>query len=183
PRPVLRHEADTDWEKFTRELFPPLAVGERWFLVPPWSNDPTPCGCLRLEVNPGMACGTGWHPCTQLCLEALERVVKPGDAVLDVGTGSGILSQAAAMLGAGHVYACDIDFDAILLARERVRLPAFGGSAGAVRAAAADIIVANISSEAAEELASEFRRVLRPYGTLIVSGFEAGDLPGCYASC
>src|SRR5205085_2769695 len=131
--PELRREAETDWEQVARDSWPPLPVGKRFYLVPPWHTTPAPAGRIRLEINPGMACGTGWHPCTQLSLEALEEYVHPGASVLDVGTGSGILSIAAGLLGATHVFGCDIDFDAVSIAKERIAWPAFVGSANAVR--------------------------------------------------
>ncbi len=179
-QPRLRQEPDTDWEQATRDAWPPVAVGERLFLVAPWNTDPGPAGRLRLEIYPGMACGTGRHPCTQLCLEALERVIQPGMTVLDVGSGSGILSDAARLLGAGTVIGCDIDYDAVAVARERVHASLFVGSANAVRSRSADVIVANVSSAAAEELAAEFARVRRPDSRLIVSGFAEDDLPQGY---
>jgi len=179
--PELRREPDIDWEKATRDAWPTLLVGSRFFLAAAWNTDPTPASRLRLEIHPGMACGTGWHPCTQLCLEALERTVQPGATVLDVGSGSGILSAAARLLGAGRVFACDIDFEALLVARERVLLPMFAGSLDAVQSATADAIVANISSAAAEELAPEFARVRRTDSVLILSGFTEDDLPEGYA--
>ena len=178
--PELRREHDIDWEQVSRDAWPPLLIGERFFLVPPWRDDPTPGGRLRLEMTPGMACGTGHHPATQLCLEATERYVRPGATVLDVGAGSGILSAAAQLLGAGLVVACDIDAEAIAIARERLTCPAFAGSADAVRSAFADVIVANISSAAVEELAAEFRRVQKPGGVLILSGFPRWDSPEGY---
>jgi ribosomal protein L11 methyltransferase len=175
--PQARDEPTDDWEHLTREAWPPMAIGERFFLVAPWNRDPTPEGRLRLSIEPGMACGTGRHPCTQLCLEALERHMRPEDAVLDVGTGSGILSAAASLLGAGRVVACDTDPDAVRIARDRLGGCIFAGSADAVRSGWADLIVANISSSAIEELAPEFARVRRKPGTLIISGFEEWDLP------
>jgi ribosomal protein L11 methyltransferase len=181
-QPQLRHEADIDWEQATRDAWPPLLVGERFFLAPSWNTDETPAGRIRLEVHPGMVCGTGWHPCTQLCLEALERSVRPGMTVLDVGSGSGILSDAARLLGAAQVIACDVDLDAVTIARERVHVRMFAGSADAVRADVADVIVANISSAVAEELAPEFARVGRAGSTLILSGFMEDDLPAGYTS-
>ncbi|MGA2182920.1 MAG: 50S ribosomal protein L11 methyltransferase [Bryobacteraceae bacterium] len=179
-QPQLRREEDVDWEQVTRDAWPPLLVGKRFFLAPSWNADPAPAGRIRLEVHPGMVCGTGWHPCTQLCLEALERTVRPGTTVLDVGSGSGILSDAARLLGAARVIACDVDVDAVRIARERVRAPMFAGSVDAVRADVADVIVANISSVVAEELAPEFARVRRPASTLILSGFAGDDLPEGY---
>jgi ribosomal protein L11 methyltransferase len=179
-QPQLRREEDTDWEQVTRDAWPPLLVGERFFLAPSWNTDPAPAGRIRLEIHPGMACGTGWHPCTQLCLEALERTVRAGMTVLDVGSGSGILADAARLLGAARVIACDVDLDAVRIARERVHVPMFAGSVDAVRADAADLMVANISSAVAEELAPEFARVGRIGATLILSGFTEDDLPaGC----
>ena len=131
-----------------------------------------PEGRLRLEVNPGMACGTGWHPCTQMCLEAMERYVEPGAAVLDVGIGSGILTVAARLLGAGCAVGCDIDAEAVAIARERIGGSVFVGSADSVRSAAIDVVIANISAAAVNELLPEFRRVARPAGRLILSGFR-----------
>ena len=179
----LRREPDVDWEQTARDAWPPLLVGERLFLAPSWNTAPAPAGRLRLEIHPGMACGTGWHPCTQLCLAALERTVQPGMTVLDVGAGSGILSDAARLLGAGIVIACDIDFDTLQTAREHMSVSMFAGSADAVRSGTADLILANISSAAAEELAPEFARVRHPRSTVIVSGFTEDDLPEGYGEC
>jgi len=121
---------DRDWVQETEDAWPPILVGEKFFVVAPWRREPTPPGRFRLEINPGMQCGTGQHPCTRLCLEAMERLIQPGDRVLDVGSGSGILSIAARMLGAATVVACDIDLTA---AREATF---FIGSADAVRSGA-----------------------------------------------
>lgn len=155
--------AERDWVQETEDAFPPLLVGEKFFVVAPWRTEPTPPGRFRLEINPGMQCGTGQHPCTRLCLEAMERVIRPGDRVLDVGTGSGILSIAAKMLGAGLVVACDIDPDA---AREA---EFFIGSVDAVRGGAFDVVVANISEIVIADLKPEFDRVAR---RRILSGFQ-----------
>lgn len=172
--PELRMEAQTDWAQVSRDAWPPMLAGERFFLVPPWCRDPAPQGRLRLEIYPGMACGTGRHPATQLCLEALERTVRPGKTVVDVGTGSGILSAGALLLGASVVIACDVDPDAIAIARARVDVPFFVGSIDAIRSGAADVIVANINSETIERLRPEFERV---GSVLILSGFQKGDEP------
>ena len=178
--PELRVEVDTDWQRASEEAWPPLLVGERFFLAAPWRSDPTPAGRIRLPIYPGMACGTGHHPATQLCLEAMERTVKRGDTVLDVGSGSGILSQAAVLLGAAQVIGCDIDEEAVRIARERVDVPFFVGSVDAVVSSVADVIVANISSPAAEELAADLRRVRKMTSALILSGFEEDDTPEGY---
>jgi ribosomal protein L11 methyltransferase len=175
--PELRQEPAIDWERSVRDAWPPLLIGRRFFLAAPWSEEPTPEDRVRLEIYPGRACGTGRHPATQLCLEALEECVRPGDRVLDVGTGSGILSAAAALLGAGVVIGCDVDHEAVAIARERIHLPLFTGSADAVRSQWANVVVANIDSTTIERLGAEFDRVRRPDSTLILSGFPEWDMP------
>src|SRR4029077_10674001 len=154
---------ERDWVQETEDAWPPILVGEKFFVVAPWRTDPTPPGRFRLEINPGLQCGTGQHPCTQLCLEAMEQVIRPGDAVLDVGSGSGILSIAAQLLGAGRVVACDIDPDAAKVAHF------FVGSADAVRSGSFDVVVANISEDVMGEMRAELERVAT---RRILSGFR-----------
>lgn len=176
-KPELREEPSLDWSQVSRDAFPPLLIGQRFYLVAPWHHGAAPEGRLGLEIEPGMACGTGRHPATQLCLEALEMVVRPGVFVLDVGTGSGILTQAAGLLGAASVAACDIDPEAARAARQRLGQPVFVGSASAARSASQDIIVANIDAATIELLAPELCRVCKPDSTLVLSGFEEWDQP------
>ena len=171
PNARLRAEIDCDWVESARRLLQPMLVGSRFFLVPEWRDDPAPPGRFRIAVNPGLAFGTGVHETTQLCLEALEDYVRPGMTVLDVGAGSGILTRAAGLLGAAKLYACDIDPVAAGIARAHTP-GIFIGSANAVAAAAADLVVANISPEAILRLAPDLLRVRRPGGVLLVSGFE-----------
>jgi ribosomal protein L11 methyltransferase len=161
-------------------MLPPMLVGRRFFLLPEWRDDPPPEGRFCIIVNPGMAFGTGFHETTQLCLEALEDYVRPGERVLDVGTGSGILGEAAGLLGATAVYACDTDPVALEVARRKLGC-AFVGSADAVRASVADIVVANISPQAIATLAQDLLRVRKPGGTAILSGFETHEVEGLRA--
>lgn len=154
---------EVDWEERTRAAFPPLLVGERFFIVPPWCEEPAPPGRLRLVINPSQQFGTGHHRTTQLCLEAMERHIRPGDSVLDVGSGSGILALAAKLLGAGRVVACDLDPEAARV------VPFFVGSADAVRTGSFDVVVANISEAVLGPLRAELERVAR---LRILSGFQ-----------
>jgi ribosomal protein L11 methyltransferase len=180
--------ADTrDWVAFAREHLKPMQIGRRIFVIPEWHDDPTPPGRIRITINAGLAFGTGAHETTRLCLESLERHVTPGSTVVDIGTGSGILSEAALKLGAGRAYASDTDASAVAVAREnferaQVNVPVFTGSADTVASGVADIVVANISPAWIAELAPEWIRILKPGGTGILSGFEAADVAGITAA-
>lgn len=169
---------DADWELAARQAWPAFPLGRRLYLAPEWDESPTPQGRLRLIVHPGQALGTGAHPATQLCLEALDESLVAGETVLDVGTGSAILLSAALLLGAGRAAGCDIDFDSIRIARRNLQSDGriaglFCGSARAVRPKAFDVIIANINTAAHESLAEEYAR-LAPR-RLILSGFPERD--------
>lgn len=172
---------EADWEAVSRQAWPAFPLGRRLYLAPEWDESPTPPGRLRLVVHPGQALGTGAHPATQLCLEALDAHLQPGDRVLDVGTGSGILVSAAHLLGARFAAGCDIDAQALAAARANLRsdgAPAllFCGSARAVREGAVDVVVANINAVTHEQLAAEYGR-LRPR-LLVLSGFPQREAAG-----
>ena len=171
--PALEEQDDYDWVKHSQSLWRPFAVGERFWLAPEWETEPAPDGRLRLPIRPGLASGSGSHPATQLCLEALERTVQPGASVLDVGTGSGILTQAAGLLGAERVVACDIDHEATIVAHRNLpELPLFTGSLRSVRDGAFDIAVANLNAISLSVVADDLARVAR---TGIVSGFRQDE--------
>ena len=170
-------EAETvNWARKIMEDWGPVCVGERFFVVPDWRADPTPHGRIRLEVHPGLALGTGYHPTTQMCLEAMERYLAPGEPFFELGCGAGILSHAAWLLGERRVIACDVDPQATASAAgnfARAGVPAllFTGSAEAVCDSAASFLAANISPEAAVGLSGDIRRVLTPGGHAALSGF------------
>lgn len=174
--------ADTrDWVAFAHEFLQPMEIGRRIFVCPEWRADPTPPGRIRIEVNAGLAFGTGAHETTRLCLEAIERHLKPGATFVDVGTGSGILAEAAVKLGAGRVHACDTDPEAVATARENfaragVDVALSIGSAELYPDDFADLIAANISPAWIADLARDWVRILRPGGIAVLSGFEAGDV-------
>jgi ribosomal protein L11 methyltransferase len=172
---------ERDWIGVAEAQWEPVLVGERFYLVPAWRTDGTPPGRIRLEMQPGLACGTGWGAATQLALEGLERRLRPGAAVLDLGTGSGLLAVAAARLGAGRVCACDIDEAAARVALARFRAEGiaadlFAGSVRAVREGSIDLVIANINAEVLATLAPEILRALGPGGGGVVTGFPERHL-------
>lgn len=169
-KPHVEEQDDRDWVEYSRSLWHPVAAGERFWLTPEWISDPAPAGRMRLPMRPGLACGSGWHAATQLSLEGMEHVVKPGASVLDVGTGTGILAEAAHLLGAS-VVACDIDASAAAVAHENLPdLPLFIGSVRSVRDGSFDILVANLNAATLNVLGRDLPRIARD--AIVVSGFR-----------
>ncbi len=118
----LREVEDRDWLGEWKKSWQPVRVGERFLIAPPWSEISGAEGRIILRIEPGMAFGTGTHETTRLCLEAIERYFA-GGSFLDVGTGTGILSIAAAKLfQTASIEACDVDSEAVEIARENARL-------------------------------------------------------------
>lgn len=118
PAPTFQLIPDKDWTAAWRETIPILHLGQRVVIKPSWRTYTPAPDEVVLELDPGMAFGTGLHATTQLCVEALETLIQPGLRVLDLGTGTGILAFAAAKLGAGAVVAVDNDYNAIAVARQ-----------------------------------------------------------------
>jgi ribosomal protein L11 methyltransferase len=119
---VRREVEDRDWLGEWKKSWQPVAVGERFIVAPPWADVASAPDRLIIRIEPGMAFGTGTHETTRLCLAAIERYFD-GESLLDVGTGTGILSIAAAMFSTqARIEACDTDPDAIRIARENAEL-------------------------------------------------------------
>lgn len=112
---------DADWNIRWKQFFHPTRVGKHFLIKPSWEDNAVQPEDLIIEIDPGMAFGTGLHASTRLMLQLMERYLRPGNMVLDVGVGSGILTIAAALLGASYVYGVDIDAEAVEIARENVR--------------------------------------------------------------
>jgi ribosomal protein L11 methyltransferase len=121
PAPEFRELAEDDWANAWKKHYHVLRIGQRIVIKPSWQEHERQPDEVVIELDPGMAFGTGLHPTTRMCLRALEEHLKPGDKVLDLGTGSGILAIAAAKLGAGSVLALDNDPLAVKAARANVR--------------------------------------------------------------
>jgi ribosomal protein L11 methyltransferase len=179
--PEWRHTDAIDWIEHTRLAWPAISIGKRLFLAPPWNRDLTPAGRERIVHNPGLACGTGEHPCTQLALMALERCITPGCRVVDVGTGSGILAIAALYLGAEMAAGVDTDAAALQVAAENFRLndftpTLFVGSGGCLASGCSDVTVANLSGTVLLSIMDELTRITRATGCLILTGFPKSEL-------
>ncbi|HEX6068734.1 MAG TPA: 50S ribosomal protein L11 methyltransferase [Longimicrobiaceae bacterium] len=183
---------DEDWSREWKKGLEPRAVTPRIVTKPSWTEYAPAPGQIVIDIDPQMAFGTGEHATTRGCLRLLDRVIRPGDRVLDVGSGSGILSVAAAMLGAGEVVAVEYDPDANLNAREnlahngveeRVRLVEAMADPALIEAEGSfDLILANILSGVIRPLLPAFRAALRPGGRLIVSGILQSESEAVAAS-
>lgn len=186
PEPLFERIKEQDWAEVWKAQYRPLPIGERLMILPTWERA-DPGDRIPVYLDPGMAFGTGAHPTTRLCLQAVERILRPGDLVVDLGCGSGILAVAAASLGARRVLACDIDPEAVEAARRSAQangvedaVEVYRGSLDETRArleadvARADLVVANILATVIQDLMRDgLHRVLREGGKLIASGILA----------
>ena len=178
----LREE---DWAESWKAFFHPLRVGRRLVVKPTWHAYTAGPEDIVLEIDPGMAFGSGTHATTRMCLELIEDGLKAGDRVLDVGTGSGILLLAAARLGAGPLIGVDIDEVAVAVAAENLRRNGIAPERwqtqrGTIQLAATrgfDLVVANILSEVIIPILPEVARVLADDGRFIASGIVAANAP------
>lgn len=172
-----RREQAADLQQFERNDWDGILVGNKFFAAPSWANCPVPPGRIPLAIDTTVAFGTGRHESTQVAIEALERYLPTGATVLDVGCGSGILSAAASLLGAGQIISCDLDPNAVASTQQQVSSPVFLGSADAIRTAAADLVMANISAHVIDALAAELHRITKPDGLLVLAGFVRENTP------
>ena len=177
---------EQNWVQLTQSQFDPIRVSDRLWIVPSWHESPDPTA-INLILDPGMAFGTGSHPTTRLCLEWLERTVKPGHSVLDYGCGSGILAIAAAKLGAARVAGVDIDPQAVEAAKanaEQNTVSAEFADSASPLAGEYDVVVANILSNPLRILASAICAHVRSGGFLALSGIlreQADEIIAVYA--
>ncbi|MED3725386.1 50S ribosomal protein L11 methyltransferase [Priestia filamentosa] len=171
---VHEEEWATAWKKY----YHPVKISQRFTIVPTWEDyEPVSTDELIIELDPGMAFGTGTHPTTVMSLQALEATVQKGDTVIDVGTGSGVLSIGAALLEASHVRAYDLDEVAVKSARENIELNSVNevvtvGQNNLLNGVEgqADIIVANILAEIIVRFVDDAYKLVKNGGTFITSG-------------
>jgi len=179
---------EQDWAESWRQFFVRRSLGNRIVIVPAWEKFEPREGEIAIVLEPGQAFGTGEHATTQLCLELLERIVSPGDRVLDVGTGSGVLAILCARLGA-TVWATEREEAAVQSAQHNferndvsVRLIHTELLPRPQEGDAFDIVVANIVSAAHIRMAQEVARALRPGGRWLVSGVIPENWQGVLAA-
>lgn len=172
-----REIQDEDWESSWKEFFHPVKVGERIVIKPSWEDYAAVENDLVIELDPGMAFGTGTHHTTAMCCRALEQVVKQGHVVFDVGTGSGILAVAAAKLGASKVQAVDLDSIAVRVAKENVEINKVENVVEVAQGdlltgvtGQADIVIANIIATIVIQLLVDIPARLKDGGIFIASG-------------
>ncbi len=186
PRLTFAEVAGQDWSEHWKQSFKVQRIGRRLVVAPSWEHYQRQTGEVVITLDPGRAFGTGEHESTRLCLAAMERLIRPGDAVVDVGTGSGVLAIAAAGLGAGSVVAVDTDPEATAVACENVErngltklVRVVEGMLGPdlLKSQTADVVVLNISSETMLHSLSEVARTLKPGGFFVASGFIDETLP------
>ena len=188
PQTVSLREEDwaTSWQKY----YQPIPVGRRIYIVPDWMRGrPVPEGRTPLYLNPGLTFGTGSHPTTQLCLELLEGTLRPGDRVLDLGCGSGILAIAALALGASRAAGVDIDPKAADVAFENAALNGIGPDRLSVYAGDVltdkklaerltpgqnRVVLANIVADVIIPLSARAGDFLAPDGVFLTSGIIEG---------
>lgn len=175
---------EEDWANNWKQYFKPLNVGKKLIIKPSWENCENPDGRIILEIDPASSFGTGQHHTTRLCLELLEKSIKSGDNILDIGCGSGILSIGAMLLGAENAVAVDIEQNAVSTAVENAaknnidskKYQAFCGNIISDSKFAQkidgcyDIITANIVADVLIAMKDLFARYLKNNGTLIISG-------------
>ena len=177
--------AEEDWADNWKKYFEPARITHDLTIVPSWTDYEAGPSEKVIKLDPGMAFGTGTHPTTKMSLFALEQVLRGGETVLDVGTGSGVLSIASSLLGAKDLYAYDLDDVAVRVAQENIALNA--GTENIHVAAGdllkgvdieADVIVANILADILVNLTDDAYRLLKDEGYLIMSGIisEKWDL-------
>lgn len=168
---------EEDWANEWKNYYKPTKIGEKIVVKPTWEDYEAKDTDLIIELDPGMAFGTGTHETTSMCIRELEKYVKPESKVFDIGCGSGILAIAAAKLGAKDVLAVDLDEVAVKVSKENIELNKVEGSVNALHGNLmevvkdkADIVVANIIADIIKILAKDIKQFMKDDAVFISSG-------------
>lgn len=173
---VVKEVKEEDWENNWKKYYKPTKIGNKIIIKPIWEEYEAKPGEIIVELNPGMAFGTGTHETTRMCTEALEKYVSPNVTVFDIGTGSGILAIVAAKLKAKKVIGVDLDPVAVDSAKQNVsyngvdNIEILQGNLMDVVNGKAEIVVANIIADVIMFLADDVKKFLMPNGYFITSG-------------
>ncbi len=177
PEPVIRRRDDSEWKDSWKQYYKTFSISNRVIIRPSWENILPPDGKIVIELEPGMAFGTGTHETTRMCAAFLDDLVKPGDRVLDLGCGTGILGIIAAKLGAQSVTCVDIDDAACNTARDNIRKNNAGSNVGVIQgelenaeAEAYDIIVVNIIADVILSLIPRLKYYCGKKTNILLSG-------------
>ena len=181
--------AEEDWTESWKKAFRPFRLGTHMVVKPSWEAVETAPGDHVIEIDPGMAFGTGTHETTGMCVELVEKYVKPGDTAIDIGTGTGILAIAAAHMGAKRVLATDLDAVAVRVAKENVKHNGFEGTIEMrcgdlleVVDEQADVVIANIIADVIIGLAAPVKPYVADGGVFICSGIAVNRLEDVLAA-
>jgi len=172
----VREVKEEDWENNWKKYYKPTKIGNKIIIKPIWEDYVAKAGEIIVELNPGMAFGTGTHETTRMCTEALEKYVSPNATVFDIGTGSGILAIVAAKLKAKKVIGVDLDPVAVDSAKQNVlyngvdNIEILQGNLMDVVNGKAEIVVANIIADVIMFLAEDIKKFMMPKGYFITSG-------------
>lgn len=173
---------EEDWATAWKKYYKPTPIGNRIVIVPSWEEYAPKAGEIVIEMDPGMAFGTGTHETTRLCALLLEKYIRPGDKMLDVGSGSGILAICGEKLGAASCFACDIDPIAVRTEKENCERNGCRGITCAVSDLLSDvpkidggydIVTANIVADIIIRMSPDLGAYVRDGGYMIVSGIIA----------
>ncbi len=194
PAPQFQTFEEVNWAETWKQNYQPIPIGKRLIIVPAWLDSPDQRR-IPIRIDPGMAFGTGTHPTTQLCLEMLEEYTPTGEAVLDIGCGSGILSIAAVLLGAQRAYGVDIESESVPAAQANAATNEIAdqvefamGSVAEIKSGIfpirqAPLVLANILSSILQRLlATGLGELVSPGGVLVLSGILEEQVPDMEAA-
>jgi ribosomal protein L11 methyltransferase len=182
PAPTYRVIANQDWMESWKQHYQPIQIGEKLLILPAWLENPYP-ERIAVKIDPSMAFGTGTHPTTQLCMALAETVIQPGDRIIDVGCGSGILSIAAIKLGAEKALGVDLDQPSVVATKKNAEANDVGEQVEAGEGSVAEILAGQYSIKSAQVVMANILApiiirlfghglgdLVQPHGFLILSG-------------